>query len=442
MQLFSQRMTTTEAGGITCMSIPVPGSDAVTIIGSFPAGKMYGTDINPFCAHMTTRMLEEGTENRTKDELSESLEAKGADVSFESDILHVRFTIQCLKDDMRDVLDIVADMLEKPRFSEDAFEHMKKRVVAELTAESDDPGAVGKRALTRALYPKNHPLYLSTHTEAIRSIKAISLDDVKTFHATYYGRGALKIACVGNITSDKVSGLVHEIFARLPERIITTLVIPEALDRFGEVSIPMPGKESALFLVGAPLALGPWDEEYDALKFGLDILGGGAFANRLMGEVREKKGLTYSTRVRVDGYDGRIKGYWYAYGFFPPRSLKEGKKAILEEIEKLVNDEGITLIESEEKKIELTGRFPVMFDRRETFAALALKASEQGLPDTYWDEYTDRINNLTRKEVNDALVKHIQPKHLGIGCAGDIKKKKAQRERKTNKKQKTINCKR
>jgi zinc protease len=119
-------------------------------------------------------------------------------------------------------------------------------------------------------------------------------------------------------------------------------------------------------------------------------------------------------------------GYWYAFGFFPPRSLKEGKSAILEEIEGLVGEEGVTLVESEEKKIELTGRFPVMFDRRETFAALALKASEQGLPEEYWDTYVERINNLTRKEVNDALQKYIHPKKLGMATVGDVgvKKKK------------------
>ncbi len=424
MQFFSQRMTTTESGGITCMAIPVPGSDAVTIMGSFPAGKIYGMDVHPFVAHMTVRMLEEGTEEKTKDELSEALEAKGADVSFESDILHARFTLKCLKEDVKDVLDIVVDMLERPRFAVNSFDYMKKRVAAELTAESDDPAAVGKRALTRTLYSENHPLHLLAHKDAARSLETLSLKMVKEFHTTHYGRGALRIAIVGDIEGGEVSRVVHDVFGRLEERTVTTPVVPEPLSRYEKNVMRIAGKESAVFFVGAPLSVGPWDEEYDALKFGLDVLGGGIFANRLHEEVREKKGLTYHTRMRVDGFDGRMYGYWYAYGFFPPRSLKEGEGAILEEIEKLVNDDGITLVESEEKKIELTGRFPVMFDRRETFAALALKASEQGLPDTYWDEYAERINNLTRKEVNDALRKHINPRRLGKVVAGDVEKKK------------------
>lgn len=416
------------------MVVPVPGGDVITIIGSIPAGKVYGMDIHPLLAHITACMLEEGTEKRTKDELSEAFEAKGADVSFESDMMHMRFTLRCLKDDMKDVLDVVADMIEKPRFAENSFEHVKKRVAAELLAESDDPAAVGKRAFTRTLYPEHHPLHLLTHKDAARSLQTLTLNMVKDFHAAHYGRGALRIAVVGDIANEKVSGMIHDVFSVLDEKVVTTPVIPEPLSRCGEIAVPMPGKESALFFAGAPFALGPWDEGYDALKFGLDVLGGGTFSNRLMEEVREKKGLTYSTRVRVDGSDGRIYGHWYAYGFFPPRSLKEGKKAILEEIAGILDEEGITLTESEEKKIELTGRFPVMFDRRETFAALALKAAEQGLPEEYWDTYIERINNLTRKEVNDAMQKHIHPKNLGMVTVGDVKKNKKKLNNKQKKK--------
>ncbi len=410
------------------MTIPVPGNDAVTIVGSFPAGKAYGMDIHPLVAYMTGRMLEEGTEKKTKDELALSLESRGADVSFESDILHMRFSVRCLKEDMKDVLAIVADMMGEPRFDADAFVHMKKRVAAELSAESDDPASVGKRAFTRALYPENHPLHLFSHKDAIALLDTLTLDMVKEFHAAHYGRGALRIACVGDVTSDTVSILVHETFAELPEKIVTTPIMPTPLDDGEDIVIHMPGKESAIFFAGAPLALGPWDEGYDALKLGLDVLGGGTFANRLMEEVREKKGLTYSTRIRVDGVDGRTPGYWYAYGFFPPRSFEEGRKAIFEEIEGIVDEEGVSLVESEEKEIELTGRFTVMFDRKETFAALALKASEQGLPDTYWDEYVERIDTLTRKDVNDMLKKYIHPKRLGTASVGDIQKRSTKHE--------------
>jgi zinc protease len=429
MQLFSQRMTTTEAGGVTCMTIPVPGNDAITIVGSFPAGKAYGMDTHPFVAYLTVRMLEEGTKSRSKDDISEELESRGANVSFESDTLHARFVVQCIKGDSGAILDVVVDMLADPLFDEDLFEKMKERVVAELVAESDDPAAVAKRAFTRALYPENHPLYLMAHDDAIRSLKTLTLDMVKEFHAAHYGRGGLRVAVVGDIAEEKLSGIVHDAFARLEERVVKTPIIPEPLSMYEDIVVSLPEKESAVFFAGAPFAIGPWDEEYDALKFGLDVLGGGTFANRLMEEVREKKGLTYSTRVRVDGFDGRMYGYWSAFGFFPPRSLKEGKSAILEEIEGLVGEEGVTLVESEEKKIELTGRFPVMFDRRETFAVFALKASEQGLSEEYWDTYVERINNLTRKEVNDALRKYIHPKKLGMATAGDVERKKKQKKK-------------
>ncbi|MFC1550601.1 insulinase family protein [Candidatus Neomarinimicrobiota bacterium] len=68
--------------GLRLMTMETSVEDVVTISGSFYGGDAYSPEENFMVADLTAAMLDQGTKNKTKYEISEALESVGARVSF------------------------------------------------------------------------------------------------------------------------------------------------------------------------------------------------------------------------------------------------------------------------------------------------------------------------------------------------------------------------
>ena len=426
----SQKIRHTEHEGMQVFSMHV-SDDIMTVVGSFPAGRMYDTERAGIVASMTARMLDQGTQTHTKEELHDTLEALGASVSFGSDSARGRFFVTGMTHDIRAILAIVGEMIQEPRFDPSDLGIMKKRMVAEIMTEQDNPHSVAMSVFLRTLFPEGHPHHIPTVKHLIALVENVSVDDIREFHTMYYGRGDVAIVGVGKTEHAVFADICRDVFGGLPLIPVDTVLISSPVTPSSRkiVHEKMEGKASSSIVIGGALPFAYYHDDYDAFMCGMHILGGGIFANRLNQEVREKRGLTYHIRSFVAGYEGLIPGYWSVMAMFPPRLLHEGLHVVLAEIEGIV-EKGITTRELAEKKEELVGRFITMFDNRQAIASLVLGTYEQKLPTEYWDTYLSRVKALTILRVNGALRTYLHPKTLVIASAGEITKKKKTTSRK------------
>jgi zinc protease len=127
------------------------------------------------------------------------------------------------------------------------------------------------------------------------------------------------------------------------------------------------------------------------------ILGGGGFESRLMTEVREKRGLTYGV-----------------YSYLAPRdlaatymgSVASANEKVAEAIDVVRSEwrrmatEGVTEEELKDAKTYLTGAYPLRFDGNGPIASIMVGMQMQGLPIDYIATRNDKVNAVTREDVN------------------------------------------
>ena len=96
-------------------------------------------------------------------------------------------------------------MLREPSFPAAELDQLKR---AARDAASKRRAPIRRTIATRALrrhgnpYPAGDPRYAPTVEESIAGNNAVTLDDVKRFHAQFYGASNAELAIVGDFDAD------------------------------------------------------------------------------------------------------------------------------------------------------------------------------------------------------------------------------------------------
>ena len=81
--------------GLTTYVVPTKIKDVITIAGSMLGGAVYSKENNPRLSSITVSMLDKGTVDKSKYDISNILESIGAEISFISSNHHINFTAHC-----------------------------------------------------------------------------------------------------------------------------------------------------------------------------------------------------------------------------------------------------------------------------------------------------------------------------------------------------------
>jgi len=227
------------------------------------------------------------------------------------------------------------------------------------------------------------------------------------------------IVAVGDVSHDDLSNMIKEKLSILP--LVNTKPLKEkALGQpvSSKTYVSMQDKTSTDFIVGTPLGIDRYSDDYIPMFLANHVLGGN-FSARLMQTVRVKEGLTYGINSSVSGMGNGNDGYWYVGGTFAPQLLERGETATLEQI-KIWASEGITQDELDVAKSTINGNYQVAFDTTGGIASSILSSIiDYGSLD-YIDNYTMRINAVTLDEVNKAIKRYIKFDDLYQVAAGSI----------------------
>jgi zinc protease len=159
------------------------------------------------------------------------------------------------------------------------------------------------------------------------------------------------------------------------------------------------------------------DPDTLALRVGTDVLGGG-FSARLMGNVRDKEGLTYGIGAGVMG-DSVRDGDWRIMANFSPALLEKGVESTRRQLTKW-HEDGITADELAKRKTDLTGSYKVGLSTTTGMATTLMNTLIRGYDVTWLDEYPEKIQALKLVEVNGAIKKHVNPGKLVLLKAGTV----------------------
>jgi zinc protease len=148
------------------------------------------------------------------------------------------------------------------------------------------------------------------------------------------------------------------------------------------------------------------------------ILGGGGFASRLVGEIRNKRGLAYSVASFFD--PGKYPGSFQIVLQTKNSSAREAISLSLQQME-LIQKEPVSEKELEGAKKYLIGSFPMRLDTQGKLANFLTQVEYYGLGLDYPEKYPSLINSVTREEVLRVARKYLHLENYILVAVANLK---------------------
>jgi len=370
----------------------------------------------PGTAELLNDLLTEGTTHRTSHEIAEAIDSVGGVVDNGAGWDNSYLTLSVLSDQADLAFDLVSDMIEHPALDAAEIERQRKQTLSGLEVLHDDPSSVADTVVQDVVLagsPYSHP-----EDGTMQSVREISAEDLRSFHARYYQPENCVLAVVGDITSDDAFARATRFFSSW------TNATPPAMALLAE---PKPSQERQVIAVDKPdavqteirigsLAVPRNSPDYLALSVANEILGGPS-ENRLFKALRSRQGLTYG--ASSDLVCHRSAGAWVAKTFTrTPETIKSVHIA-LDQIKSLREHE-ISRSELETAQSYLIGHLALQFETSDNVASEILEQIQYGLPLDYWNHYPDDVRALSTGQIWDATQRYLDSEHNMIVLVGDL----------------------
>jgi predicted Zn-dependent peptidase len=143
---------------------------------------------------------------------------------------------------------------------------------------------------------------------------------------------------------------------------------------------------------------------------------GGAFNSRLVMNIREEKGYTYSPRSGMHSL--RQHGYFSVGAAVRNDVVAAALKEIFYEIDRM-RETPVGESELDDARNYMTGVFSLGLATQDGLAGQLATATLEKLPEDYLETYRERIMALTSADVLDAAQKYFDSAHAQIVIVGD-----------------------
>lgn len=399
--------------GAKVMFVHAPQLPMVDIHLVFDAGSARDGD-KPGLAMMTNSMLDLGAAEWSTDDIAERFDSVGA--QFGTDSLRDMATLSLRSLTEKAWLDksiqTLNAILTKPKFVDAELERIRKQVLISLRNHEQSPGTIANKIFYKTLY-QGHP-YATPIMGNMDSIKAISRNDLLKFYKQYYVSSNAVIAIVGDVDREQAEELVESILDGLPEgEHAKQIASPKPLKEARVVHKEHPSTQTHI-LVGQP-GMKRGDKDYLALYVGNHILGGSGFSSRIVEEIREKRGLAYSsysyfTPMRVEGP--------FIMGLQTANTNKDEALKILNEVLREFIEKGPTAEELLHAKKNITGGFALKVDSNKDIIGYLGMIGFYDLPLNYLKTFNDRVEAITLEQIKDAFKRRVDPDKLATITIG------------------------
>lgn len=376
-----------------------------------PSGSIYNPENKEGLSQLTSLLLDEGAGNLTSFEISDKLELLGSILNIRSDKEYTNISLLCLKEKFIDSLEILSKILLFPNFTVEDFERQKLKLFAKNIQLNDDPSFLASNMFNKIIY-KNSPFQFPA-TGLNSSIENLSNQDVKNFFETHYLPNGSFVVLVGNIESREAIDLLNNYFSNWE---IKTNSKPDLhISRTNKkiVIVDKPNAAQSEIRVGH-FSKGRNSDDFFARTILNSILGG-QFSSRINLNLREDKGYTYGAHTR---YNYNSVGSTFSVSTsVKTENTGDTIKEILFELASIQNS--ISNEELEFSKSYLIKRHPSLFETYTQIASNIAILPIFNLPVNYFQDFIDKIKNVTENEVLNAAKENIILDELLIVIAGN-----------------------
>jgi predicted Zn-dependent peptidase len=364
-----------------------------------------------------------GTKSKPPAEFDEEVAFLAANLSSGIGDVEGSANLNSLKSNLDQSLALFVEMLRSPGFDPSRLQLAKSQILQQMERRNDSAPGIEQREFARLLRGDQH---FSTAQITKASLEAITREDMIAFHEKYYYPANFIFAVSGDFETDAMVDRLSEYLTSdewpklgpAPE-----IPAPTHQPRPGVYMVDKVDENlnQAQVRIGHP-GIARSNPDHIAVSVMNYILGGGSFVSRIMSRVRSDEGLAYSASSDFS------PGTYYPGLFTAAFQSENGRCAqaatiVLEEMRK-IREEKISAEElelSQNYNIEI---FPRFFATASQIAGTFASDEYTGREAGYWQNYRDRIADVTIDEVQGVAQKYLKPEQaviLAVGATDAVK---------------------
>ena len=289
--------------GLAVQVVPWPGVPLASARLVFRGGFSDDAPGEPGLARLLSAAIREGTTSRSGGELSDLAQECGGDLLAGAGPDSLTVAASGLASRLPTLLDLVADAAMRPAFPARGVERVKDLALEELETSESEPFFLAVRAFARALYG-SHPYSVVSPTA--ESIGAATPERLAAEAARRLRPDRALLLVAGDVEPEDVVALAGRLLgdwsgAGAPPPPVPAPLAPEGPRRI--LVLDRPGSVQTNLVVGG-LGIPRTDPDFAALELALTVYGG-TFTSRLVQNLRESKGYTYSPGAGASWLAGR-----------------------------------------------------------------------------------------------------------------------------------------
>jgi zinc protease len=397
--------------GVRVLYVYAPELPMVDIRAVFDAGSIRDKD-KPGLAKLTNGLLSHGAMLAGKilsvNDISERFDSVGAKFDASASKDKAELGIRTLTDEqwLMKAVTTMESVINAPTFNENELVRVSKQLLIGIEGQKQSPATIADELFYKGLYG-DHP-YAVPDTGTTESISKISRDDLVGFYKQYYVAKNALVTIVGDVDRQKAEALAEQIIGRLPAgEKATGLPAVKDLAEASSVHREFPSSQTHI-IMGQP-GVDRKDKDYFTLYLANHILGGSGFGSRIMQEIREKRGLAYSS---YSYFIPLMKRGPFMIGMQTSNKQTDEAMQVLKEtlIEFIKN--GPTEKELLHAKKNITGGFPLRIDSNSDISNYLSVIGFYDLPLSYLKDFNQRIEAISLTQINETVKRRINPEKM------------------------------
>ncbi|RMF89784.1 MAG: insulinase family protein [Nitrospinota bacterium] len=391
--------------GMTLLVTSRPTLPMVVVQVLIDAGSLREPAAKAGLANLTAELLTRGTTTRSALAISQAIDFRGGELSTEVERDYVTVSLRLLKKDLDAGLELLADLLQHPRFAPEEITRQRQETLGVLQKAEEEPDEIAEATFRQLLFGSQHP-YGRRIEGTPETLRSIGREDILRFYQENYGPNRSIMAFVGDITLAEARTKVERFWggwrpvspppeppapslqATLPLRRIIDKPLSQATVLFGHLGIRRD------------------NPDYYAVTVMNHILGGGGFGSRLLQKLREEHGLVYGAYSQFQS--GKVPHLFWVRLETRNRAVKQALELTMQEIRR-IQGTPVSPEELKAAKAYLVGSFPFRMDTNRELATLLplLEFYQLGLD--YVDRYPALIEQVSQADVLRVAQKYLHP---------------------------------
>jgi zinc protease len=409
--VWPRRFRQTLSNGLDVVLVESHGIPKMTAELLFRSGNAVAA--TPGFAEMVSTVARTGTSNRTSRQIEEDLRRWGADLSSGAGADTSAISFSGLTEFAKPLMQLVSEIARDAAFPQEELERERRQKIEELHIARTTPDFLAAERLRKALFGA-HPYANFAPSE--KEVESYSREGLVSFYRAHYRPAKSVFIAVGDFKTEELLADIEGIFGDWAGAAPAASASPDPPTAVGRrvYLVHVPGAVQTQILLGN-MAITRKHPDWMRLALANNIYGG-AFNSRLVMNIREQKGYTYSPRSGMNPL--RQHGFFSVGAAVRNDVVAATLTEIFYELDR-IRALPVGEPELDDARQYMSGVFSLGLGTQEGLTGQLSTTLLNELPEDYLETYRERVRALSAADVLSAARKYFDSAHAQIVIVGD-----------------------